>query len=148
MKKDKVFQLVVNNPNIIIYASSKEKCAVPSEECYEKIGNFHNPFIYAPQIDSELLMVAEGLDNCEFTLTAIAEGDAIILKDNEPFAYLMDNYESDLVFEFKNDDKNPVSFNLIAPMHDLILVVRQGKDKPDPDEDVNNLEGYISYTKK
>lgn len=43
-------------------------------------------------------MVAEGLDTCEFTVTTIAEGDAIILKDNEPFAYLMDNYESDLVF--------------------------------------------------
>lgn len=84
--------MIVNNPNVILYAASKEKCAIPSEDCYEKIGNFHNPFIYAPQINSELLIVVEALDTCEFTLTTIAEGDAIILQENEPFAYLMDNY--------------------------------------------------------
>lgn len=31
VEKDKYFQVLVNNPNVILYASSEDKCQVPSE---------------------------------------------------------------------------------------------------------------------
>lgn len=51
VKAGKAFEVMVNNPNVLIYASSEEKCQVPNEECYERIGNYHNPFVYNPVKD-------------------------------------------------------------------------------------------------
>lgn len=72
---------------------------MPSDTCYEKVGNIHNPFIYEPKKDGNLLFMIEGLDNCEFALSIIEEGTgAIELKDGEPFSYLFDDKESSLAF--------------------------------------------------
>ena len=65
---------MVNNPNVVIHAASKAVCAIPSEDCYEKVGNIHNPFIYEPKSDGDLLFIVEGLENCEFTITVIEDG--------------------------------------------------------------------------
>ena len=66
---------------MIIHVASKEICALPSDDCYEKIANVHNPFVYQPKKDGELLFVVQGLDNCEFTMTVIEGTDDIELKD-------------------------------------------------------------------
>lgn len=49
VKKGKAFQVTINSPNVIIYASSAAKCDVPDEKCRERTGNFHHPFVYLPQ---------------------------------------------------------------------------------------------------
>lgn len=46
MKKGHSFQVMINNPNVILYASSAEKCDVPDEKCRERTGNYHHPFVY------------------------------------------------------------------------------------------------------
>lgn len=91
IKANQAFQVVVNTPNVIVFAASKEKCAIPGEECYERHGNIHKPFIYEPKKDGQLLFNVEGLDNCEFVLTIIqANAKYIELKDSEPMSYVMD----------------------------------------------------------
>jgi hypothetical protein len=37
--------------------------------------NSHNPIIYEPKEDTDLFLLVSGLDNCEFTLTAMDEAD-------------------------------------------------------------------------
>ena len=43
---EKAEQVVVNTGNVLVYASSLEKCKITNERCYEKVGNIHNPFFY------------------------------------------------------------------------------------------------------
>lgn len=88
----------------------------------------HNPFVYGPTKDGDLLIAAKGLENCLFTISALNDGEgAIDLYNNEPFAYLMDDHESSLIFRFSNPEKQEVSFNLIGPLNALLLVVKEGK---------------------
>lgn len=71
----KAYQVLINTPNVMVYASKTEKCSMVSEECYEKFGNVHNPFFYEPEKeDIQVMFMIKGLDNCEFTLTLIEEG--------------------------------------------------------------------------
>ena len=71
LKKDEVVRVVVNNPNVIVRASSDEKCHIPTDECYEHIANSHHHFIYEPKKDTTLQFLVIGLDNCQFTLSII-----------------------------------------------------------------------------
>lgn len=92
--------------------------------------------------------MVQGLENCEFTISIIEDGtDAISLNDGEPFSYLMDDRENSVLFKFKLPAKEDVSFNLIAPLNDLLLIVANGKDAPNGDEDGASTDGYISLTK-
>jgi hypothetical protein len=63
VKANKAFQVMVNSPNVLIYAASKQKCPVPTEDCYERTGNFHHPFVYTPKDDGLFLFNIEGLDS-------------------------------------------------------------------------------------
>lgn len=82
---------MVNSPNVLIYAASKQKCPVPTEDCYERTGNFHHPFVYTPKDDGLFLFNIEGLDSGQFTLTIIDEEDEFIpLEDGLSFSYTMD----------------------------------------------------------
>jgi len=45
----------------------------------------------------------------------------------------MDEVEKRIYFKFSLPDKIGVSFNLIAPLNDLLLIVNNGKEKPNGD---------------
>jgi hypothetical protein len=78
----------------------------------------------------------------------LGEGhESVELKDGEPFSYLMDDTEKKIYFKFQIPEKGPVSFNLIAPLNDLLLIVNNGKEKPNGDEHTASTDGYISYSK-
>ena len=75
------------------------------------------------------------MDNCQYTLTRINEDDEYIdLKDGQSFTYLMDDQEDKVIFKFKVDKKQPVSFNLISPLNSLYLLVENGKKVPNTKE--------------
>jgi len=85
--------MVVNSPNVIIYAASEGHCITqPTKDCYEKVFNYHNPVIFEPEKNSTLYLSVQVLDNCQYTLTRINEDDEYIdLKDGQSFTYLMDD---------------------------------------------------------
>ena len=58
----------------MVYASSTKKCTLPSESCYEKVGNIHNPFIYE-FLDGQqnIIFMIKGLDDSYFTITIIEQ---------------------------------------------------------------------------
>lgn len=70
------------------------------------------------------------------------------MKDGQSFTYLMDDQEDKVMFKFKIDKKQPVSFNLISPLNSLYLLVENGNKIPST-EDMNiaSTDGYISFTK-
>lgn len=118
-------QMLVNNPSVVVYAADKKKCAAQNlSKCYQKQFNFHNPSFYESKEAVEVGLKVVGLDNCEFTITMLQANQPYIqLKDTEPFVYLMDDNENELIFAFKLDKKEDVSFNLIAPLNQLTLEV-------------------------
>lgn len=59
----------------------------------------------------------------------------------------MDDREKKIYFKFKIPQKTGVSFNLISPINDLMLVVNNGKEKPNGDEHTASSDGYISFSK-
>lgn len=68
--------------------------------------------------------MVQALDNAEFTLTLIEEGfEFIELVDSQPFTYLFDDAEKQMLFKFKLTKKMQVNFNLIAPVDQLTLTV-------------------------
>lgn len=74
----------------------------------------------------------------------------IELKDTVPFAYLFDNEEKYIMFEFKAPSKQDVSFNLIAPANQLNLLVLN-KEKPEKGDEENAdwaTDGFIKFEKK
>ena len=89
------------------------------------------------------------MDNCQYTLTRINEEDEYIdLKDGQSFTYLMDDQEDKVIFKFKVDKKQPVSFNLISPLNSLYLLVENGKKVPNTKEmNIASTDGYISFNK-
>ena len=91
----------------MVYASSTKKCTLPSESCYEKVGNIHNPFIYE-FLDGQqnIIFMIKGLDDSYFTITIIEQGEKFIeLKDGEAFAYTFDDREDEVEFLFNNKKK-------------------------------------------
>jgi hypothetical protein len=107
LKAKEAFQMVVNSPNVIIYAATQGHCPTqPSDECYEKVFNYHNPVIFEPEKEGTLILAVEVLDNCQYTLTRInADDEYIDLKDGQSFTYLMDDQEDKVIFKFKIDKK-------------------------------------------
>ncbi len=89
------------------------------------------------------------LDNCLYTLTKINEDDEYIdLKDGQPFTYLMDDQEDKVIFRFKLEKKQAVSFNLISPLNSLYLLVENSKKVPSTKEmNLASTDGYISFIK-
>lgn len=66
----------------------------------------------------------EGLDSGEFTLTIIDEDDEFLpLEDGVPFSYTMDSKEDKISFKFVLTEKKDVTFNLIAPLNNVLLKV-------------------------
>jgi hypothetical protein len=66
----------------------------------------------------------EGLDSGEFTLTIIEEDDEFLpLTDGVPFSYTMDPMEDKISFKFVITEKKDVTFNLIAPLNNVLLKV-------------------------
>ena len=62
------------------------------------------------------------LDHAQFTITVITQDNMhIALTDSVPFSYLLDDREDKLILTFENKAKLQVSFNLIAPVNELIL---------------------------
>lgn len=59
----------------------------------------------------------------------------------------MDDREKRIYFKFILPEKTGVSFNLIAPLNDLLLIVNNGKEKPNGDEHTASTDGYISFSK-
>lgn len=59
----------------------------------------------------------------------------------------MDDTEKKIYFKFSIPEKTGVSFNLIAPLNDLMLVVNNGKEKPNGDDHTPSSDGYISFDK-
>jgi hypothetical protein len=60
------------------------------------------------------------LDSSEFTVTIIEEeGEYPEVKDGVPFAYLMDNNEESVAFKFNLDEKEDLTFSLVAPLNEL-----------------------------
>lgn len=59
----------------------------------------------------------------------------------------MDDTEKKIYFKFSIPEKTGVSFNLIAPLNNLLLIVNNGKEKPDGDEHTASTDGYISFAK-
>ena len=54
-----------------------------------------------------------------------------------------------MIFKFKISEKHDVSFNLIAPLHELNLFVSNSDKKPDTDEaDLQSVDGYLFLEKK
>jgi hypothetical protein len=53
--KGKAYQIHVNSPNVLVYASGKS-CQVPGPRCRLRTSNFHHPFIYEPREDEDLLL--------------------------------------------------------------------------------------------
>ena len=148
LKAKKATQAVVNSPNVIIYAARKEKCAVVSEDCHEKVLNMHNPFIYEPTADEDIVFMVEALDICEFTLTLIDEGSEYIeLKDSQPFAYMFDDGEKELLFKFTLKSKQDVNFNLIGPVNELQLAVFNSQEPTEGEGEIST-DGYISVKKE
>lgn len=66
-----------------------------------------------------------------------------------PFTYLMDDKENFLFFTFRLDNKQDVSFNLIAPVNELVLNVvnKQKVTKQDQDSAEVSSDGYIKFAK-
>lgn len=121
-------------PSVIVYAASKEKCEFIDDKCYETSFNHHFPSIYEPNKEVDLVFKVVVLDNCEFTLRVIdGKTPFLELKDTQPFAYLFDDKESSLVFEFNMPEKEDVSFNLIGPVNELNLLVIN-EDAPAKDQ--------------
>jgi hypothetical protein len=58
------------------------------------------------------------------------EGEYPELKDGVPFTYLMDHNEEDVVFKFNLDQKEDLTFSLVAPLNELELYVFQGGKLP------------------
>jgi hypothetical protein len=88
VKANKAFEIAVNSPNIILYASSKQKCETPDASCNERSGNYLHPFVYDPKADGEFIIGAEGLESGEFIITVIDEDDEYIhLDDGFAFSY-------------------------------------------------------------
>jgi hypothetical protein len=51
-----------------------------------------------------------------------------------PFSYTMDSHEDRIDFQVKLKEKSDVSFNLVAPLNTLKLLVANAKDNlPDAD---------------
>ena len=150
LKQKQTVQVTINTINVMVYAASKSKCKVPSQDCYEKVGNYHSPFFLETQQEEEVIFMIEGLDHSQFTLTLIPLGTEFIeLKDSEPFTYLFDDKENDLKFTFKNSEKKDVTFNLIAPINMLNLFVENGEKVPGDDEnDLSSSEGFIRFESK
>lgn len=149
LKGKKAVQAVVNSPNVIIYAATKEKCEVVTSECHEKVINFHNPIVYETKSDVEVMFMVNALDTCEFTLTLIDEGSEYIeLHDSQPFAYLLDDSEKELTFKFKLKQKQDVHFNLIAPVDELSLSVYNHEEADEKTEGEISTDGYITFTKE
>lgn len=151
LQAKRALQLVVNSPNVIVYTAQEGYCPTgqPSDECYQKVFNYHNPVIYEPEKNTNLLLAVEVLDNCEYTLTRINVDDEFIeLKDGLPFTYLMDDHEDKVVFKFKLEKKEAVSFNLISPLNSLYLLVENSNKMPSTtDMNIASTDGYLSFTK-
>ena len=77
-KEKCIFKSAINTGNVLVYVASDEECVFPSEMCYEKFGNIHNPFVYEAKKDSNILFMIKGLDDTEFTLSLIEEGKDFI----------------------------------------------------------------------
>jgi hypothetical protein len=52
-----------------------------------------------------------------------------------------------VAFKFKNNKKGDVSFNLIAPLNALNLLVNNGIDLPDEDSPDLSSDGFIIFSK-
>jgi hypothetical protein len=82
------------------------------------VGNSHSPFIYTSEKKGNLIIAVHALDESEFTVTIIEEdGEYPELKDGIPFNYLMDESEEEMVLKFNFDEKEDLTFNLIAPLN-------------------------------
>lgn len=149
VKKDKAFQVMINNPNAIIYAASAEKCSVPSQKCRERTANYHHPLNYVPDKDGDFLITVEGLDNGEFVLSFVEDEDEFIpLEEGLPISYTMDSAEKRIDFKFTLKQKSDVSFNLIAPLNTLKLIVtNEEKNVRDEGNTEQSSEGYILFEK-
>jgi hypothetical protein len=149
VKKDKAFQVMINNPNAIIYAAAAQKCEVPSFRCRERTANYHHPLNYVPEQDGDFLIAVEGLDNGEFVLSFVEDEDEFIpLEDGLPFSYTMDSAENRIDFKFAIKEKTDVNFNLIAPLNTLKLIVaNEEKNIPDEGSAEQSSEGYVLFEK-
>ncbi len=71
------------------------------------------------------------LDSSEFTVTIIEEeGEYPEVKDGVPFAYLMDDNEESVAFKFNLDEKEDLTFSLVAPLNELEMYVFQQAKLP------------------
>lgn len=65
-----------------------------------------------------------------------------------PFSYTMDSHEDRIDFKVKLKEKSDVSFNLVAPLNTLKLMVANARDDlPDSDTAEQSTDGYIFIEK-
>lgn len=155
MKANDAIQMLVNSPNVIIYVANKAVCTGEKlTVCHEKEINYHNPSIYETKEAIDLVFMVRALDSAQFVLTVIdAHQPYIELKDTEPFVYLMDNNEEHVALHFKIPQKVDVSFNLMAPLKELTMMIlnKEGTDdldsKKEAEEGEFTTEGSITYLK-
>ena len=108
---------------------------MPNPNCYERTANNYHPFIYKPKQDGHLLLRVDGLDSTRFEVTILNEDDSLnTLEDGVAFSYVMDVFEKRVDFKITVKEKKDVSFNLVAPLNDLKLMVQNTDDEIDDDE--------------
>lgn len=88
------------------------------------------------------------MDSGEFIITVIEEEDEYIrLEDGFAFSYRIEEDEEEILFKYKLQEKMDVSFNLVAPLNHLNLLVSNGEQESD-DLTSMSSEGYITFQKE
>jgi hypothetical protein len=60
-------------------------------------------------------------------LSILDQDKFILLEDGSPFSYTMDSHEDRVDFKVKLAEKSDVSFNLVAPLGSLKLLISNEK---------------------